>query len=124
MAPEIIPEDHFLFKRIPPIHWVFEEDRLSSAAFRTSALVQCVNWEKYSSEQHTLEGFPSNTGLLKIQAKVPIERDLEVKHVPVEDIADPTKNNPAHSEILGSNLNKDSHCKNLSRNSIVLKKPT
>ncbi|MFH1360666.1 MAG: hypothetical protein ABIJ41_06470 [Candidatus Omnitrophota bacterium] len=116
----IIPPEDFLYKRIPPIHWHFQEDRVSSGAFKTSRLVLSVDWDQYSTPQKTLEGYQGN-GLIKIQAKFPRQKELAVLHRPIKD--DPVeKDNPAHSHIEGANLNKESTAKYLLENSILLEK--
>ncbi len=123
MSNQNIPSEDFLYKRVPPLHYNFDEDRVSAGAFKTSRLKQSVNWDKYSSEDHTLAGYPSNTGLLKIQAGVPREQDLEVVYDPLEYPEDPSKNNLAHTHIQGKNLNKEKCARYLADNSKILKKP-
>ncbi len=114
---EIIPDSGFLYKRVPPIQYNFDEDRVSTEAFKTSRHNQSVNWDRYSSPEHTLAGHPPSTGLIKINVKFVRDEQLQVDH-------EPRWFNYAHSGINGSKLSNRSVAKRLVNNSHPpLKKP-
>ncbi|MCX5781464.1 MAG: hypothetical protein NT145_01990 [Elusimicrobia bacterium] len=90
MNAEIGNEDD-LYRRIPPYHYVKEDDRVSSAAF--AALETSVDWSKRTTPAKSVANYPDNH-LASLKAKVPRDKNLEVKH-------DPIKDNDAHTLIIG-----------------------
>lgn len=88
---EIIPDEDLLYRRIPPQHYVKEEDRVSSAAFRDPNL--SVDWSRHITPEQSVKGFPNNH-LAALIAKIPRALGQEVYHTP-------SLRNYAHSSIVG-----------------------
>lgn len=108
---EHIPDDDRLFRRIPPVWYNIDEDRVTSAAFRDPDT--SVNWEKYITPEHAVKKYPGYY-LAGLKAKVPRVKNLEVKHTP-------SRFQRSHSSILGKKTH--SIARFLSGNSSVLIKP-
>lgn len=88
---ESIPDDDRLFRRIPPVWYNKEEDRVTSAAFRDPDM--SVNWEKYITPENAVRKYPAHY-LAALTAKTPRAKSLEVKH-------SPSRLQHSHSSILG-----------------------
>lgn len=80
---EHIPDQDRLFRRIPPWHYIPEEDRMSSAAFgeRKNEFSISVNWEKYITPEKAVRKYPT-FHLAALVAKIPRQVGQEVKHTP------------------------------------------
>ncbi len=107
MTVEHIPDEDFLYRRIHPKQ-LKPNGEISSAAF--SGDETSVDWEKYTTPQKTLQGFP-HYHLSSILAGIPRQKGQEVKH-------NPTEENQAHSLIIGHKTKSISRF--LSINSILI----
>ena len=115
---QIKPEDD-LYKRISPINFNYDEDRVSSGVFHTSRPNLSVDWSKYRSPEEALEGYPDNY-LISLKAKHPRSRDLEVNHDPIFDYPQ-YNDNQAHSLIEGSFKSKSTAKFLINNTSLILR---
>lgn len=89
---EAIEDKDDLFRGLPPVWYVEKENRVSKGAFRDPEA--SVDWAKYSTPQETLDRFSRFCAVAALQAKVPRQHNLEVKHAP-------SLRNKSHSLIIG-----------------------
>jgi len=101
---EYIPDNHDLYRRALPIQCSKRTGRLTAAAFKLRKTEDklSVNWSKYTTPEETsVDPNPIFRDRIlfvgAIEAKIPREQDLEVKHTP-------SQCNPAHNSIRGQNL--------------------
>lgn len=107
---EDIPDNDRLYRRIPPVWYNKEEDRVTSAAFKD--LNMSVNWEKYITAENAVRKYPEHR-LSALIAKVPRSKSLEVKHTPSRLIR-------SHSSIIGKKT--ESIARFLAQNSVLVVK--
>ncbi len=88
---ETIPGNDRLFRRIPPLQYDEMAGRVTSAAFTDPDL--SVNWEKYCTPEKAVRRYPTYR-LAAFQAKIPREKNLEVRHTPF-------RLDQSHSSVLG-----------------------
>ena len=105
---EYIPDEDRLFRRIAPIWYSKEEDRVLSGAFNDPNM--SVNWEQYITAEDAVRKYPEHH-LSAIRAKVPRAKSLEVKHTP-------SRFNRSHGSVLGKK--KGSIARFLALNSTLL----
>lgn len=88
---EYIPDEDFIYRGI--IYDWYDElaDKISSAAFKNYDY--SVDWEKYITPEESAKKRPKDH-LSKSKAKIPRQKNLEVKHTPL-------LKNKEHSSVIG-----------------------
>src|SRR3989338_514239 len=119
-AKETINDEDDLYKRIPPINYNLDEDRVSSGVFYTSRPNLSADWSRYRTPEESLNGYHDNY-LIKLKAKYPRSVDLEVNHDPIYNHPQ-YPDNQAHSLIEG-NFKKESKANFLLEKSVLIRRP-
>lgn len=111
---EYIPDEDSLYRRIHPDHYVEEEDRVASGAFRGRDDYELsVNWDKYTTPEKAIRKYPRHH-LASLQARVPREVNQTVEHTP-------SHRDRSHSSIIGKKT--IAIARHLARNSILIIRP-
>jgi len=126
-----VAEKELLYRVIRPFpeHWNFEENRLSSGAFKSSEPIS-VDRDGMREELDIIAFFwnfhPTNFGVVKISALHCRECETLVTASPIkENKSKAIKPNPYHAEINGNGVvgTKGSHGKCLNKKAVVIKYP-
>jgi hypothetical protein len=102
-----IADDCGLLRRINPIHLILDRNtgqrRLSSGAFRAREMsvdAECLMPARGEDYRFSLRGY-ANFYLVRFFAGFARQQSQTVEHRPIENQAEPAKNNPFHTEVIG-----------------------
>ena len=101
-SPEFIPDQDVLYLAVPNLYLKVDNTHISKSCFKPKGEGLSTNWSKYATAQETRDqrSIPGNFGVLQMGVgavrNVTHNDPLKVEHKP-----DPSRNNRAHSEIMG-----------------------
>lgn len=99
-----VPDQHDVYRRVPPLCWCFPKNRVSSGAFSDPEM--SVDWQEYCTLEQAQALGGENHGAVALNVKFLRDLTLKVNHdpCPPEQVE-----NKAHTLVLGKKT--DSICK-------------